>query len=453
MFLASPGAGKTATTLAAYQILKQKKLCGAMLVVAPLRVAKYVWPQECLKWTDFKDLKVEVLHGVGIHGYDDVEAGADIYTINPESLLGLLRKDALTKSFFKRLNIDVLVCDELTLWKNYASKRFKMLKPRLGEFRRRWGLTGTPAANGLMDLFGQAFTIDQGRSLGPYVTHFRLQHFHQPRPFVWEPLPGAEAKIYERLSPIALRLDAADYLELPQQIDNIIRLDLPEEARLIYDQVQDDMFSQLSSTDKVVALNAAAAVNKCRQVAGGAVYLSPDVDPLEMKPVPTQKPWKLIHDIKIEALESLVEELQGTPLLVAYEFRHDLERLLAKFGQNTPFVGRKDTEQLLVDWNKGKIPIMLGHPQAMAHGLNLQGSGNHLCWFTLTWDYERYDQSIRRLLRQGQNHDRVFVHHLIVRNTVDEAVLGSLRRKKKGQDSLFAALQEYQQNQGLYSGA
>lgn len=449
-----PGLGKTSITLAAIKLLKQKKVLDKVLLIAPLRVCYSVWPKEVDKWTDFGGIKVAVLHGPKKD--EALKSEADVYVINPEGLDWLLQvkktKTATGKTKvdvdlrrFKAFGFDTLVVDELSKFKHTNTNRFKALKLVLNTFRRRWGLTGSPASNGLLDLFGQCFVLDQGRTLGPYISHYRMKYFVPSHDgFSWNIREGAEQEIYDRIRPLALRMAADDYLDMPTLIENNIRVDLPDNVMRIYDQLEEDLIAKLDSK-VIVASTAAAASMKCRQVANGGIYLDQDVQALVKLPK-SKREWVNLHTEKVDALADLIEELQGSPLLVAYDFEHDLDRLREKLGVDVPYIGggvsAKRSAELEAQWNAGKLPVLLGHPQAMAHGLNLQEMGNHVCWHSLTWDYELYDQFIRRVLRQGNKSKKVFCHHIMAKGTIDEAVLAAVKSKRKGQNALFDALKK-----------
>lgn len=449
-----PGLGKTSITLAAIKLLKQKKVLDKVLLIAPLRVCYSVWPKEVEKWQDFHGLRVQVLHGSKKD--EALKADADVYVINPEGLEWLLQvKKTKTPSGktkvdvdlrrWKALGFDTLVVDELSKFKHVATNRFKALKLVLGTFSRRWGLTGSPASNGLLDLFGQCFVLDQGRTLGPYISHYRMKYFVPSHDgFNWTIRDGAEDEIYERLAPLALRMAADDYLDMPTLIENNIRVDLPSDVMQVYDRLENDLIAKLDNK-LVVASNAAAASMKCRQVANGGIYLDPEVEALVKLPK-SKREWANLHTEKVDALAELIEELQGSPLLVAYDFEHDLDRLRDRLGKDIPYIGggvtAKRSAELEKAWNAGQLPVLFGHPQAMAHGLNLQEMGHHVCWHSLTWDYELYDQFIRRVLRQGNKSKKVFVHHIIARGTVDEVVLAAVKSKRRGQNALFDALKK-----------
>ena len=454
-----PGLGKTSITLAAIKLLKQKKVLDKVLLIAPLRVCYSVWPKEVEKWKDFEHLKVVVLHGPNKEAL--LKEDADVYVVNPEGLDWLLqvkktkvvspKTGKVTTQVdvdlrrWKALGFDTLVIDELSKFKHTSTNRFKSLKLVLNTFRRRWGLTGSPASNGLMDLFGQCYILDQGRTLGPYITHYRMKYFNPSHDgFSWVLREGADEEIYERLAPLALRMAADDYLDMPTLIENNIRVDLPGDVLQVYSQLEDDLIAKLGD-GVVVASNAAAASMKCRQVVNGGIYLDPDIEKLVKAPK-SKREWLNLHTEKVDALADLIEELQGSPLLVAYDFEHDLDRLRERLGKDVPYIGggvtAKRSAELEKAWNAGELPVLLGHPQAMAHGLNLQEVGHHVCWHSLTWDFELYDQFIRRVLRQGNKSKKVFVHHIIAKGTIDEVVLSALKSKRKGQNALFDALKK-----------
>jgi hypothetical protein len=446
-----PGLGKTSVTLAAFQLLRKAGGVRKALIVAPKRVCQLVWTHdeggELSKWADFSDLHVSLLHGKDKD--DAAEVDADLYVINPDGLKWLIESGALV-NLLKR-GVDTLIVDELSGFKHPQTKRFKLLKPFLGRFKRRWGLTGSPASNGLMDLFGQAFVLDLGQALGRYITHYRFSYF-VPTGFGgydWKPQEGSEERIYKALGNLALSMRATDHLDLPPLVENNIWVTLPDDARRAYTQMEEDLVAMIA--DKTVtAANAAVASGKCRQVASGGVYVeSPGAAPgmgetAEAFDLRSRKVIQL-HDEKTAALMDLIGELQGSPLLVAYEYEHDLTRIRAALGEETPAInGRttpKDALALTVAWNKGLLPVLCGHPAAMGHGLNLQQAGSHVAWYTLTWNYELYDQLNRRVYRQGQK-NHVIVHRILARRTVDEIVAKAISAKGRGQDALFQGLKD-----------
>lgn len=422
-----PGLGKTSIVLEAFRRLKADGLADRMLVIAPLRVCQLVWRQEGRKWTQFRDLTFSLLHGRKKE--ENLKVRADIYLINPEGV------PWLAKQFYQRpLPFDTLVIDELTRFKNHRAVRHKTLRKKLQRVRRRWGLTGTPAPRGYMDLFGQFLLLDDGAALGRYITHFRDQYFNLGRNgFTYELRPGSAERIEKRVEPYVLRLSAEDYLDLPEVVSNRIVVQPPADAVKKYREMKRDMLVSLPG-GIVEGANSGAVYSKLKQMANGAVYLSDDPD----------HRYEVVHDAKLDALEELIEDLSGQQLLVAYEFEHDLIRLRERLGKDTPTltgVTGKRAEEIQGAWNRGEIPVLLVHPASAGHGLNLQESGAHnICWFSKPWDLELYDQLLRRLLRQGNKAARIIEHSLVVPNSMDEIVEAALEEKDTTQQRLLSAL-------------
>lgn len=421
-----PGLGKTSIALASFLILLNRKLASKVLIVAPLRPVYKVWPDEIKKWAEFEGLEYSILHGKGKE--ERLHDDADIHIINPEGLLWLLKQNIP--------KYDILCIDESSKFKNSQTQRFKLLKPLLPKFKRRWILTGTPVPNGLEDLFGQIYILDLGATLGKYITHFRNNYFQRVgyNLYDWRPVPGAFERVVDKISPLVLRMKAEDYLEMPELIKTVIKVDLPEKARKQYDEVE-ELFLTALDEGVIVAANAAVAGIKCRQIANGAVY----VDPPE---------YVTLHDTKLEALEDLLAELGGSPTIVFYEFEHDRERICTLL-RDVPVLGSglspSKLDGLINRFNAGEIPVMLGHPASMGHGLNLQGSCHHVIWFGIPWNLEHYDQAIARIYRQGQQSDRVFVYHIVAEDTLDEKVMKTLASKDRSQQSLLDSLYRHRQ--------
>lgn len=442
-----PGLGKTTIALAALKVLRAKQLVDRALIVAPLRVCVSVWPKEIAKWSDFADTRIVVLHGKDKE--ELLKTDADVYVINPEGLEWLLGVEKertptgktrvqVNAQRWKELDFDTLIVDELSKFKYTSTQRFKALKHVLGSFRRRWGMTGSPSANSLIDLFGQMYVLDEGRSLGRFVTHYRKTYFDPSWDgFSWDLKPGAEPLIHKRIKPLTLAMKATDYIDLPLVVNDDIRIDLPPQARKAYDELERDLILELDE-GIVVASNAAGASLKCRQVASGGVY----VDDAAKKTA--GRTTSHLHMAKVEALADLVDELQGAQVLVAYEFQHDLERIRMKLGKDVPHIGggvtAKRSAELVDAWNAGELRILCGHPLAIGHGLNLQGEAHHIVWHSPTWNYELYEQFNYRIRRRGSKAKRVFIHHIVARDTVDEDVMAALRSKRKGQEALFDAM-------------
>lgn len=428
-FFADPGLGKTSTMYAIFKTLRDQGLVDRMLVVAPLRPAYSTWPGEAEKWEDFGDLKVVILHGPDKSKL--LCSDFDVAVINPEGL------DWLWMAGAKIDLPQMLVVDESTRFKHTNTKRFKTLKKMLGRFKRRYILTGTPAPNGLLDLFGQIYLLDLGNALGQYITHYRLNYFDQTGygGYTWVPRRGAEQAIYDRLKPLVIRMAAEDFLELPELINNTVEVTLPAPVMKIYRDMESLLIADVEQ-ETVTAANAAAATGKCRQIANGGAYIVKG----------DKRDTTHIHEAKLDAVEEIIEELQGKPALVAYEYDHDRVRLQQRFGEDVPYIGggvpASRFKEIERDWNMGKIPILLAQPQSVAHGLNLQGTGAAVIWHSLTWNLEDYEQFVRRVWRQGQK-ERVVVHHIVAKDTIDEVIVKMLHKKDKTQRALLDALKDY----------
>lgn len=442
--LLDPGLGKTSSTLSAFKILKAKGYVNRMLVVTPIKPMYDVWPTEIEKWANFNQLVCAIAHGKDKEWEIENLDGIDVLLVNPEAvgwLFGFEKKGkryAIDKRRVKNLGIDMLVIDESTKFKSRSSNRFKAMKLALPLIPRRYILTGTISPNGLEDLWSQIYLLDGGNALGRYITHFREEYFDPPtvyEPFKWTPHEDAVERIAEKISPLVLQLTAEDHLDMPDLMTVELGFKLPDKIQKTYDQVESD-FITLVGENLVVAGNAAAAGTKCRQMANGAVYLSTETGGRSDE-------YKILHDLKLDILEELLDELSGAPLLVLYEFRHDLERLLKRFPK-TPYLGagvsQKAASAAIRRFNAGKIPMLLGHPASMGHGLNLQGACSHVCWFGIPWNFEYYDQAYRRVYRQGQQSNTVFMYHIVAKNTLDQKVMRVLGRKERDQNDLFDAL-------------
>jgi len=416
-----PGGRKTSITLAAFQKLRREGKARTMLVIAPLRVARKTWPDEIAKWEEFADLKAVILHGPK---KDDIlrKADADVYLINFEGIPWLT-----TQYFGRPLPFDVVAVDELTKLKNAQSGRHKALMPRLKRGPRwRWGLTGSLAGDGnYLDVFGQQLVLDDGAALGRFITWYRNNHFDVGFDgFSYLLKRGHEQLILAKLAPYWFRMEDADYAQLPKIVDNPITMHMTKAQRATYIHMRDNYLARLP--EKVVtAANSGAAYAKLAQIANGAMY-------------DEGREVHHIHDLKIEALDELVEELNGLPLLVGYEFNHDLTRLQEwhrkRFDKELPYLGKGTTaaqERAWIDaWNRNELPVLAGHPASMGHGLNLQGgSCTDICHFSLPWSFELYDQFIRRVWRDGNVAERIFNHMLIIADTIDEDKLAARNAK------------------------
>lgn len=422
-----PGLGKTSTTLAAFKLLQEHGVAHRALVIAPVRVCQLVWEQEAAGWTQFRDLRFANMAAKSAQTRaNQLQANADIWLINPESVAWL------TKQFqFSELPFDTLIIDELTKFKNSRAKRSKLLQPLADRIHRRWGLTGSPAANGYEDLFGEMKILDGGAALGQYITQYRDKYFTKGHDgFNYELRPGADVLIQDRLRPYVHALRAEDYLNLPPLLPHIIKVEPSPAVMAQYRLFKKQMVLDLPD-GSVTAVNAAALYNKLTQFTGGAVYTADGA-------------WSRVHDAKLDALEDLVEELSGQQLLVAYHYGHELERLLERFPW-AKYIGggvsERAVREIEEEWNSGKLKLLFGHPASMGHGLNMQKSGaSHICWFTLTWDFELFDQFIKRILRQGTTAEKVVNHMLVVEGTIDNILGDSVSMKGQVQDGLLDAL-------------
>jgi SNF2 family DNA or RNA helicase len=432
-----PGLGKTAITLEAFRRLWADCIVSRLLVVAPLRPAYSVWPSEATKWTQFRHFRVHVLHGKGRTGAALARGVADIYVINPEGLPWLVEQRWEWP--------EMLAVDESTKFKRVSAGRSRYLKRILPNIPLRYILTGTPSPNGYDDLHGQIRILDDGAALGATLKEFR-ENFCALVPSGrdyqdWEVRTAAKPEIERRIAPLVIRLDARDYLQLPEKIVVDVPVALPDQARGLYEKLRKELVLRLAEGD-IAAVNAGVLTAKCRQVANGSVYLTEAGEPSADR----TRAWSEIHTAKAQALADLVEEL-GKPLLVAYEHHHDLEmirRALHPLVGDVPHIGGGVSAErgaaLERAWNEGRLRALALHPQSAAHGLNLQAGGHHLAWYSLPWDLELYDQLCGRLWRQGQAAERVFIYHLVTRKTVDEWVSRALRRKAGDQSALLDAL-------------
>ena len=428
--LLDPGLGKTSCCLAMVSILRKKEYMKRALVIAPLRPLYEVWPEEIETWENFNHLKYHIFHGKG-RNPDAIPDDTDIVLINPEGLLWLL--DEKHPERLKKLGCDVLIVDESTRFKDSGTQRFKKLRRAISTFKRRYILTGSITPNGLLDLFGQIYILDRGNALGAYITHYKRKYFYQPNPmgYDWEPLEGAFETIVKRIDPLVVQMRAEDYLDMPAITYHNVPVTLPDKAMEKYRMMEREFLLQLETGAPLIASNAAVAGGKCRQIANGRCYYE-DVE----------RKVEVLHGKKLEALEDLREELQGSPLLVLYEFQHDRDAILERWPQ-VPFIGSgvppKKASEIISAFNAGQIPMLMGHPASMGHGLNLQKSCSHVVWYGVTWNFEHYDQAIRRVYRQGQA-AHVFVYHIVARGTLDQKVLRVLAEKERSQAQLLNAL-------------
>jgi len=414
----SMGLGKTLTTLTAIQQLRDQFEIHRVLVIAPLRVAHHTWPDEIGKW-DHLDLTYRVIKGPPARRHSLIKYDkSTIHIINRELVTWLV------DHFGKKFPYDMVVIDESSSFKNPASKRFKALRKVVPKLNRVVELTGTPVSNGLHDIWSQCWLLDQGERLGRTLTNFRNLYFDADyMGWSYAPKAGADQKIHNKIADLYLSMSTEDYLQMPDRIDNVIEVYLPHSAKARYTELADDFILTMEAEDDIPVLSAAAKVNKMLQLANGAVY------------VDDTGRWDKVHDEKLDALESIVAEANGAPVLVAYSFVSDRERIKQCFKNAVDVTEPRAIEA----WNAGEIQLMLGHPASCGHGLNLQAGGHTLVWFGLPWSLELYAQMNARLHRQGQGHP-VMVHHIVAKDTADEQVLQALGEKNVTQKALLQAV-------------
>lgn len=411
------GLGKSVITLTAiYELMLNRFEVQKVLVIAPLRVARDTWPAEIEKWEHLTGLTYSVAIGTEAERLAALRSPAHLYLINRENVDWLITKSGVPFDF------DMVVIDELSSFKSHTAKRFKSLLKVRPTVKRMVGLTGTPSSNGLMDLWAEFRILDMGQRLGRYITHYRNNFFvpdkrNQQMIFSYKPKPGAEDAIYRLISDITISMKSADFLKMPECIINEVPVALSEKEWSVYQALKEDMVVDLKD-EEIDAVNAAVLSGKLLQMANGAVYNE-------------EKEVIRIHDRKLDALEDLIEGANGKPVLVAYWYNHDLQRIKQRFS-----VRKIKTSQDIKDWNDGEIPVAVIHPASAGHGLNIQFGGSTIIWFGLTWSLELYQQTNARLWRQGQK-STVVIHHIIAKDTIDEDVMKALRKKEKIQSALI----------------
>nr|WP_296167929.1 DEAD/DEAH box helicase [uncultured Ruminococcus sp.] len=414
------GLGKTSITLTAIRnlLFDSFEVC-KVLVIAPLRVAKNTWTDEIKKWEHLNTLTYSLIIGNENERLSALNKKADIYIINRENVDWLVNKSGY------KFDFDMVVIDELSSFKNHQSKRFKSLMKVRPLVKRIAGLTGTPSSNGLMDLFAEFKILDMGKRLGYFIgqyrnTYFKPDKMNGPIVYSYKPLPNAENAIYEKISDITVSMKANEYLKMPELLTSNYVVELTNSEKNQYDEMKKSLVLEITDGE-ITASNAASLSNKLCQLSNGAIY-DDEQNIVE------------IHNRKLEALEDIIESMNGKPLLIAYWYRHDLERIKSRFS-----VREIKTSEDISDWNDGKIPVALIHPASAGHGLNLQNGGSTLVWFGLTWSLELYQQTNARLYRQGQK-NTVVIQHIITKGTIDEQILKALQKKNKTQADLIDAV-------------
>lgn len=415
------GLGKTVISLTAIaDLLFDSFLAHRILVVAPLRVARDTWPAELEKWSHLKDLTFSVAVGSAKERRAALMTATDITIINRENLGWLIEDSGFSFDY------DMVVIDELSSFKNHQSKRFQSLMKVRPKVKRIIGLTGTPSSNGLMDLWAEFRLLDMGQRLGRFITEYRNNYFSPDKRngmiiYSYKPQPYAQELIYRQISDITISMKSTDHLQMPELISSQYEVTLSKDERQRYEELKKDLVLQLPDGE-VTAANAASLTGKLSQLANGAIYADTG-DTIEF------------HDRKLDALEDILEAANGKPVLVAYWFKHDLQRIKRRFT-----VREIKESRDITDWNAGKIPVAVIHPASAGHGLNLQAGGSTLIWFGLTWSLELYQQTNARLWRQGQTDRTVVIEHIITKGTIDERILKALSQKELTQTALIDAV-------------
>ena len=421
------GLGKTVIALTAiHSLLFDSFEVSKVLVVAPLRVARDTWPNEVKKWEHLKDLRVSVAVGDAKKRKIALMRKADIYVINREMVKWLVEESGVPFDY------DMVVIDELSSFKNPQSQRFKALMKVRSKVRRVVGLTGTPASNGLMDLFAEYKLLDMGQRLGRYITRYRLSYFQPDKTngaivYSYKPLPFAEEEIFKKIGDITISMKSGDFLQMPEKIMTEYEVEMNEKEKDAYEKLKREMVVTIDDKDEITAANAASLCGKLSQMANGAVYTD-------------DRNVQIFHERKLDALEDMIEAANGKPVMIAYWFQHDFDRIKNRLQEMGVEFEKIDSEDSIKRWNEGRLPVALIHPASAGHGLNLQSGGSTIIWFGLTWSLELYQQTNGRLWRQGQKDKTVVIQHIITKGTIDERILSALKHKDCTQEEMIAAV-------------
>jgi SNF2 family DNA or RNA helicase len=439
--LVDMGLGKTITTLTAIRaLIKHGKRTGA-LVVVPLRVLEtQVWQDEAKAWSHTKNMTFSVVYGKEKERLQAINAKADIYLTNYESLKWFAKMTRRASQKSKIPMPDILVLDESSFIKNAGSLRFRAIKYRLYRFFKTVTvLSGSPMPNSLLEFWSQIYVLDRGARLGTSYTRFK-QRFFEPvdyRQYKWEPREGSTDRVLELIKDIVVRLDNTDWVKMPEIVPNVVPVHLPDNVRTLYRKHEREMFVELANKKVVTAVNAATLSMQCQQIANGALYDDEE----------DRTSWSGLHDAKLDALQELIDSHPGQRLMVAYWFRHDLERLRFRF-KKARVMDKHNANQTKLDWNAGKIPLLFVQPRSAGHGLNMQYGGHIIVFFSMTWSLEAHDQLIGRLRREDNPWSKIICHYLVCQNTVDEAILDASGRggtKDRNQRYVLDALRDYAQ--------
>lgn len=424
------GLGKTVTALTAIKELLNNCIISNALVIAPKKVTQVTWSDEIKNWKHLQGLTISVIDGTVKQRREAMAAKADIYAVSRDNIVWLVLECGGVK-----LPYDMVVIDELSSFKNHASKRFRAMRKVRKFIPRVVGLTGTPAPNGLIDLFAQMYLVDEGQRLGKTVTAYRDRFFRPGKRngdivYTYElkaPQNETEQQISDLIGDITISMTAEDYLKMPDKIMLYDYVDLAPKVLALYRDFEKEQILELINSDEPIsAASAAALSNKLQQFANGAIY-------------DAERNVRDLHDEKLDKLEELVEAANGEPVLIAYSYKHDLERIVQKLKAYRPV--KLEKPEQIADWNAGKIPVLAMHPASAGHGLNLQKGGHNIIWFGNTWSLELYQQFNARLYRQGQGKP-VTIHHIVTRGTIDEKIIKSLDGKRETQDGLMESIKE-----------
>lgn len=420
------GLGKTVISLTAIaNLLFDSFVAHRILVVAPLRVARDTWPTEIGKWAHLQHLTFSVAVGTAKERRTALMQRADITIVNRENVSWLIEESGFPFDY------DTVIIDELSSFKNHQSKRFKSLLRVRPKVKRIVGLTGTPSSNGLMDLWAEFRLLDMGQRLGRFIgqyrnTFFKPDRMNGPIVYSYKPLPGAEEEIFRRIGDITISMKACGHLKMPELISTTYEVEMSPDEVKQYNAMKQELVLSLPDGE-VTAANAAVLTGKLLQMSNGAIYTD-------------EGNTMQIHDRKLDALEDIIESMNGKPLLVGYWFRHDYERIVRRLTEiGVPFE-RLDSEASIKRWSAGQIQVGLAHPASTGHGLNLQDGGNTICWFSPIWSLELYQQMNARLYRQGQKANTVVIVHIVTKGTIDSRVLKALKEKNRIQEALISAV-------------
>ena len=438
------GLGKTIVTLTSTAHLVGTGFLRGVVIVAPIRVIRLVWRQEAAKWEHTKHLRFSMMTGTRDQRTRALLRPADIWLINYENLGWLAEVlDTYFVSKSKPMPFNGVVWDEISKMKNSTTNRVKAVRKVLPAFDWTTGLTGTPASNGYKDLHGQFLVVDKGQRLGVSKTAFKTRFYKKAGPYKEVPYPDTEETIKNLIGDITLEMSAEDYNKLPDLIVNNVEVEMPDEVRSKYEQMEREFFTVLDSGKELEVFNSAALTNKCLQFSNGAVY-----------PVAGMPLWEPVHDAKLDALEEIIDEAQGSPVLCAYAYRSDAERIMQRFKSLDPInltecKSEGSLTAAMARWKSGQCALMIGHPASMGHGIDgLQHAGRTLVWFGLNWSLDLYEQFNARVRRQGQGAS-VVCHHIMCRDTLDQAQAIALNDKATTQAGLRAAVKQYRKQRGV----